>query len=165
AGRPVADVLAGPVAPVLARPQRAAGSALIKPLMRSVVAVILAGGQGERLSVLSAQRAKPAVPFAGKYRIIDFTLSNCVNSGIYRVAVLTQYRPHSLNDHIGIGRPWDLDRMRGGVRMLQPFLGRRGSDWYKGTADAVFQNLAAWADRKADTLLILSGDHVYKQDY
>ena len=89
--------------------------------MRSVAAVILAGGQGERLSVLSAKRAKPAVPFAGKYRIIDFTLSNCVNSGLYRVAVLTQYRPHSLNDHIGIGRPWDLDRMRGGVRLLQPY--------------------------------------------
>jgi glucose-1-phosphate adenylyltransferase len=133
--------------------------------MRSVVAVILAGGQGERLSVLSAQRAKPAVPFAGKYRIIDFTLSNCVNSGIYRVAVLTQYRPHSLNDHIGIGRPWDLDRMRGGVRLLQPYLGRKGSDWYRGTADAVYQNLQAWADWKADTLLILSGDHIYKQDY
>jgi len=133
--------------------------------MRSVVAVILAGGQGERLSVLSAQRAKPAVPFAGKYRIIDFTLSNCVNSGIYRVAVLTQYRPHSLNDHIGIGRPWDLDRMRGGVRLLQPYLGRKGSDWYRGTADAVYQNLPAWADWKADTLLILSGDHVYKQEY
>jgi glucose-1-phosphate adenylyltransferase len=133
--------------------------------VRNVAAIILAGGQGERLSVLSAQRAKPAVPFAGKYRIIDFTLSNCVNSGIYRVAVLTQYRPHSLNDHIGIGRPWDLDRMRGGVRMLQPYLGRKGSDWYKGTADAVYQNLQALADWRADTLLILSGDHVYKQDY
>ena len=133
--------------------------------MRNVAAVILAGGQGERLSVLSAQRAKPAVPFAGKYRIIDFTLSNCVNSGIYRAAVLTQYRPHSLNDHIGIGRPWDLDRMRGGVRMLQPYLGRKGSDWYKGTADAVYQNLSALADWRADTMLILSGDHVYKMDY
>ncbi len=140
--------------------------------MRNVAAVILAGGRGERLSVLSAQRAKPAVPFAGKYRIIDFTLSNCVNSGLYRVAVLTQYRPHSLNDHIGIGRPWDLDRMRGGVRMLQPYLGRKGSDWYKGTADAVYQNLdavyqnlTALTDWRAETLLILSGDHVYKQDY
>jgi glucose-1-phosphate adenylyltransferase len=133
--------------------------------IRNVAAIILAGGQGERLSVLSAQRAKPAVPFAGKYRIIDFTLSNCVNSGIYRVAVLTQYRPHSLNDHIGIGRPWDLDRMRGGVRMLQPYLGRKGSDWYKGTADAVYQNLSAIADWRSDTMLILSGDHVYKQDY
>ncbi|GAC1321126.1 MAG: glucose-1-phosphate adenylyltransferase [Chloroflexota bacterium] len=133
--------------------------------VRNVAAIILAGGQGERLSVLSAQRAKPAVPFAGKYRIIDFTLSNCVNSGIYRVAVLTQYRPHSLNDHIGIGRPWDLDRMRGGVRMLQPYLGRKGSDWYKGTADAVYQNLSALADWRSDTLLILSGDHIYKMDY
>jgi glucose-1-phosphate adenylyltransferase len=133
--------------------------------IRNVAAVILAGGQGERLSVLSAQRAKPAVPFAGKYRIIDFALSNCVNSGLYRVAVLTQYRPHSLNDHIGIGRPWDLDRMRGGVRMLQPYLGRKGSDWYRGTADAVYQNLAELADWRADTLLILSGDHVYKMDY
>lgn len=133
--------------------------------IRNVAAVILAGGQGERLSVLSAQRAKPAVPFAGKYRIIDFTLSNCVNSGIYRVAVLTQYRPHSLNDHIGIGRPWDLDRMHGGVRLLQPYLGRKGSDWYRGTADAVYQNLSALANWRADTMLILSGDHVYKQDY
>jgi len=133
--------------------------------MRNVAAVILAGGQGERLSVLSAQRAKPAVPFAGKYRIIDFTLSNCVNSGIYRVAVLTQYRPHSLNDHISIGRPWDLDRMHGGVRLLQPYLGRKGSDWYKGTADAVYQNLTAMADWRAETVLILSGDHVYKMDY
>ena len=133
--------------------------------IRNVAAVILAGGQGERLSVLSAQRAKPAVPFAGKYRIIDFTLSNCVNSGIYRVAVLTQYRPHSLNDHIGIGRPWDLDRMRGGVRLLQPYLGRKGSDWYRGTADAVYQNLAELADWRAETVLILSGDHVYKMDY
>ncbi|MGI9145162.1 MAG: glucose-1-phosphate adenylyltransferase [Chloroflexota bacterium] len=133
--------------------------------VRNVAAIILAGGQGERLSVLSAQRAKPAVPFAGKYRIIDFTLSNCVNSGIYRVAVLTQYRPHSLNDHIGIGRPWDLDRMRGGVRMLQPYLGRKGSDWYKGTADAVYQNLSATSDWRSETLLILSGDHVYKMDY
>jgi glucose-1-phosphate adenylyltransferase len=133
--------------------------------IRNVAGVILAGGQGERLSVLSAQRAKPAVPFAGKYRIIDFTLSNCVNSGIDRVAVLTQYRPHSLNDHIGIGRPWDLDRMRGGVRLLQPYLGRQGSDWYRGTADAVYQNLSELADWRSDTMLILSGDHVYKQDY
>ncbi len=133
--------------------------------MRNVVAVILAGGQGERLSVLSAKRAKPAVPFAGKFRIIDFTLSNCVNSGIDKVAVLTQYRPHSLNDHIGIGRPWDLDRMRGGVRLLQPYLGRRHSDWYRGTADAVFQNLPALSDWRADVVLVLSGDHVYKMDY
>jgi glucose-1-phosphate adenylyltransferase len=133
--------------------------------MRNVVAVIMAGGQGERLSVLSSKRAKPAVPFAGKYRIIDFTLSNCVNSGLYKVAVLTQYRPHSLNDHIGLGRPWDLDRTHGGVRILQPFLGRRDSDWYRGTADAVHQNLSFLADWKPDLVLVLSGDHVYKMDY
>jgi glucose-1-phosphate adenylyltransferase len=132
--------------------------------MRNVVAVILAGGQGERLSVLAAKRAKPAVPFGGKYRIIDFALSNCVNSGIYFVAVLTQYRPHSLNDHIGIGRPWDLDRVKGGVRMLQPYIGRK-QDWYRGTADAVYQNIAFLSDWRMDLALILSGDHVYKQDY
>src|SRR5918912_4141267 len=133
--------------------------------MRNVVAVIMAGGQGERLSVLASKRAKPAVPFAGKYRIIDFTLSNCVNSGIYNVAVLTQYRPHSLNDHIGGGRPWDLDRARGGVRILQPFLGRKDSDWYRGTADAVRQNLPFLADWKPDLVLVLSGDHIYKMNY
>lgn len=133
--------------------------------MRNVAAVIMAGGQGERLSVLSAKRAKPAVPFAGKYRIIDFTLSNCVNSGLYNVAVLTQYRPHSLNDHIGVGKPWDLDRARGGVRILQPFLGRKDSDWYRGTADAVYQNLPFIADWKPDLVLVLSGDHIYKMDY
>src|SRR3954454_9895114 len=97
--------------------------------MERTVVMILAGGQGERLSILSRQRAKPAVPFAGKYRIIDFTLSNCVNSDITNVAVLTQYRPHSLNDHIGIGQPWDLDRTRGGLQVLQPYLGRARSDW------------------------------------
>ena len=133
--------------------------------MRTVVALVLAGGQGERLSVLSRERAKPAVPFAGKYRIIDFTLSNCVNSGIYDVAVLTQYRPHSLNDHIGIGRPWDLDRTHRGVRLLQPFLGRSGSDWYRGTADAVYQNLPFATTRRDDLVLVLSGDHVYRMDY
>src|SRR3982074_1971421 len=126
--------------------------------VRNVAAIILAGGQGERLSVLSAQRAKPAVPFAGKYRIIDFTLSNCVNSGIYRVAVLTQYRPHSLNAQISLARPWRLDRMHGGVGIQQPYLGRKGSDWYKGAADAVDQNQSAISDWRSDTLLILSGD-------
>ena len=133
--------------------------------MRNVVAVILAGGQGERLSVLAATRAKPAVPFGGKYRIIDFALSNSVNSGIYNVAILTQYRPHSLNDHIGIGRPWDLDRVKGGVRLLQPFIGRKQSDWYRGTADAVYQNIPFLSDWRMDLALVLSGDHVYKQDY
>jgi glucose-1-phosphate adenylyltransferase len=127
--------------------------------------MILAGGAGTRLTVLSEERAKPAVPFAGKFRIIDFTLSNCVNSGIYTVGVLTQYRPHSLNDHIGIGKPWDLDRSRGGVRILQPFAGRRGQQWYAGTADAIYQNMNFVEKNRADTVLILSGDHIYKMDY
>jgi glucose-1-phosphate adenylyltransferase len=130
-----------------------------------VVAMILAGGEGTRLSVLSEKRAKPSVPFAGKFRIIDFPLSNCVNSGIFDVAVLTQYRPHSLNDHIGIGKPWDLDRARGGVRLLQPYQGRRDESWYKGTADAVLQNLNYIAARRADIVVLLSGDHIYKMDY
>lgn len=130
-----------------------------------VVAMIMAGGAGTRLTVLSEKRAKPAVPFAGRYRIIDFTLSNCVNSGIFDVAVLTQYRPHSLNRHIGIGRPWDLDRARGGVRLLQPYQGRGHQEWYRGTADAVMQNLDYIEEHRADTVLILSGDHIYKMDY
>jgi len=130
-----------------------------------VLAFILAGGEGSRLSVLTAKRTKPAVPFAGKYRIIDFTLSNCVNSGIYNVGILTQYRPRSLNDHIGIGRPWDLDRMNGGVQLLQPYLGRKDMDWYKGTADAVYQNLNLVHRYKVDHVLVLSGDHIYKMDY
>ncbi|NTU77903.1 MAG: glucose-1-phosphate adenylyltransferase [Chloroflexales bacterium] len=130
-----------------------------------VVAMILAGGEGSRLSVLSEKRAKPSVPFAGKYRIIDFPLSNCVNSGIFDVAVLTQYRPHSLNDHIGIGKPWDLDRARGGIRLLQPYQGRNDQSWYKGTSDAIYQNLSFITERRADLVLILSGDHIYKMDY
>lgn len=130
-----------------------------------VVAMILAGGEGSRLSVLSEKRAKPSVPFAGKYRIIDFPLSNCVNSGIFDVAVLTQYRPHSLNDHIGIGKPWDLDRARGGLRLLQPYQGRNDQSWYKGTSDAIYQNLSFITERRADLVLILSGDHIYKMDY
>jgi glucose-1-phosphate adenylyltransferase len=130
-----------------------------------VVAILMAGGAGTRLSVLCDYRAKPAVPFAGKFRIIDFTLSNCVNSGIYDVAVLTQYRPHSLNEHIAIGKPWDLDRHRGGVQLRQPYLARDAGDWYKGTADAVRQNLDFVLEKRADTVLILSGDHIYKMDY
>lgn len=126
--------------------------------MSQVLAIILAGGAGTRLSVLSEERSKPAVPFAGKYRIIDFTLSNCVNSDIFNVAVLTQYRPHSLNQHIGIGKPWDLDRARGGVRLFQPYQGRLGQTWYSGTADAVYRNWEALAPQKADLMLILSGD-------
>lgn len=127
--------------------------------------MILAGGAGTRLTVLSEKRAKPAVPFAGKFRIIDFTLSNCVNSGIYTIGVLTQYRPHSLNEHIGIGKPWDLDRARGGVRLLQPYQERGGQSWYGGTADAIYQNLNFIREQNADTALILSGDHIYKMDY
>ena len=130
-----------------------------------IVAMIMAGGEGTRLSVLSEKRAKPSVPFAGKFRIIDFTLSNCVNSGIFDVAVLTQYRPHSLNSHIGNGKPWDLDRSNGGVQLLQPYQGRRDESWYKGTADAVYQNLNYVRERRADLVVILSGDHIYKMDY
>src|SRR5512147_2370105 len=130
-----------------------------------VVAMLMAGGAGTRLTALSDYRAKPAVPFAGKFRIIDFTLSNCVNSGIYDVAVLTQYRPHSLNTHIGIGKPWDLDRQRGGIHLRQPYLGRTTGDWYRGTADAVYQNLDFVRDTRADTVIVLSCDHIYKMDY
>lgn len=129
------------------------------------IAMILAGGEGTRLTVLSEERAKPAVPFAGKFRIIDFTISNCVNSGIYTVGILTQYRPHSLNEHIGIGKPWDLDRSRGGVRLLQPYQARRGQNWYAGTADAIYQNLNFIHENRADNVVILSGDHIYKMDY
>ena len=129
-------------------------------------AVIMAGGAGTRLGVLTVKRAKPAVPFAGKYRIIDFTLSNCVNSGIFDVVVLTQYRPHSLNEHIGLGRPWDLDRsFSGGVQLLQPFKARQAGDWYKGNADAVAQNLSFIKAGAPEVTLILSGDHIYEMDY
>src|SRR5918911_3762233 len=127
--------------------------------------MILAGGEGARLSVLSEKRAKPSVPFAGKFRIIDFPLSNCVNSGIFDVAVLTQYRPHSLNSHLGNGNPGDLDRNQGGVQLLQPYQGRRDESWYKGTSDAILQNLNYIRERRADLVLVLSGDHIYKMDY
>lgn len=131
-----------------------------------VKAVILAGGEGTRLATLTAKRAKPAVPFAGKYRIIDFTLSNCVNSNIFDVLILTQYRPHSLNDHIERGRPWDLDRsFTGGVQILQPYKGRYDTDWYAGTADAVTQNLNFVRRGRPEYVLILSGDHIYEMDY
>ena len=127
--------------------------------------MILAGGQGDRLSILSEERAKPAVPFGGRYRIIDFALSNCVNSGIHKVGVLTQYRPRSLNEHIGIGRAWDLDRSDGGVSLLQPYLGREDADWYSGTADAVYQNLFFIEEYRADFVLVLAGDHIYQMAY
>jgi glucose-1-phosphate adenylyltransferase len=133
---------------------------------QSILTLVLAGGEGERLSILSQVRAKPGVPFGGKYRIIDFALSNAVNSGLTDVAVLTQYAPRSLIDHIGVGRPWDLDRSRGGVSLLQPYIGRgRSRDWYRGTADAVLQNLEFIADREPELVLVLAGDHVYKMDY
>jgi len=135
-------------------------------MAQSILTLVLAGGEGERLSILSQVRAKPGVPFGGKYRIIDFALSNAVNSGLADVAVLTQYAPRSLIDHIGVGRPWDLDRSRGGVTLLQPYLGRGGSrQWYRGTADAVLQNIEFIADRDPDLVVILAGDHVYKMDY
>jgi len=134
--------------------------------VKRTMALILAGGEGERLSILSSVRAKPAVPFGGKYRIIDFTLSNCVNSDIDDVLVLTQYNPRSLNDHIGLGRPWDLDRNTRGVRLLQPYIARgRVAEWYRGTADAVLRNLGVIEQSDADTVLVLAGDHVYKMDY
>ncbi len=132
----------------------------------SVLTLILAGGAGSRLSILGEERAKPAVPFAGKYRIIDFSLSNAVNSDLYRIAVLTQYRPHSLMDHIGIGEPWDLNRRwPNGVQLWQPYRGRKDQDWYRGTADAIYQYRNFIAETGCDRLLILSGDHIYKQDY
>jgi len=134
--------------------------------VKRTMAMILAGGEGERLSILSSVRAKPAVPFGGKYRIIDFTLSNCVNSDINDVVVLTQYNPRSLNDHIGLGRPWDLDRARGGVKLLQPYIARgRVAEWYRGTADAVLRNRSILERSNAETILILAGDHIYKMDY
>ena len=134
--------------------------------MRKVLALILAGGEGKRLSVLAHERAKPAVPFAGKYRIIDFTLSNCVNSGINAVAVIPQYNPRSLARHIGVGKPWDLDRVIGGITLLYPFVSTNGEmHWYKGTAEAVYHNLGFVQDSRIDEVLILSGDHVYTMHY
>ncbi|EEH99799.1 glucose-1-phosphate adenylyltransferase [Clostridium tertium] len=132
---------------------------------KEIVAMILAGGQGSRLGVLTKRLAKPAVPFGGKYRIIDFPLSNCSNSGIYTVGVLTQYKPLELNTHIGIGSPWDLDRRDGGVRVLPPYQEEKGGKWYKGTANAIYQNIE-YVDRyNPEYILILSGDHIYKMNY
>lgn len=129
-------------------------------------AVILAGGEGSRLGVLTAKRTKPAVPFAGKYRIIDFALSNCVNSGIFDLMVLAQYRPQSLIEHIGAGAPWDLNRdFTGGIKILTPYKARHNSDWYLGTADAVQQNFTFIKRDDPDLVLILSGDHIYTMDY
>ena len=132
---------------------------------KEVVAMLLAGGQGSRLGILTKKLAKPAVPFGGKYRIIDFTLSNCANSGIDTVGVLTQYQPLTLNSYIGIGSPWDLDRIGGGVSVLPPYVKDQGGEWYKGTANAVYQNIDFVSQHDPDYVLILSGDHIYKMDY
>ncbi len=132
---------------------------------KECIAMILAGGQGSRLYALTSRLAKPAVSFGGKYRIIDFTLSNCVNSGIDTVGVLTQYQPLLLNDYIGNGLPWDLDRTFGGVKILPPYQGRGSADWYSGTANAIWQNRDFIARYSPDYLLVLSGDHIYKMNY
>ena len=132
---------------------------------KECVAMLLAGGQGSRLYVLTKNVAKPAVPFGGKYRIIDFPLSNCINSGIDTVGVLTQYEPHVLNAYIGSGQTWDLDRLRGGVSVLPPYQRGKASEWYKGTANAIYQNIPFIADYDPEYVLILSGDHIYKIDY
>jgi glucose-1-phosphate adenylyltransferase len=133
--------------------------------MAQAFAMIMAGGDNPDLSILTEIRAEPAVPFGGKFRLIDFSLSNCVNSGIYNIAVLTQYRPRSLNDHIGIGKPWDLDRATGGLRLLQPYTGGKYGDWQRGSADAVRRNLDFVRDQPEDLVLILSGKHIYRMDY
>ena len=129
------------------------------------VAMLLAGGQGSRLYALTRRIAKPAVPYGGKYRIIDFPLSNCVNSGIETVGVLTQYQPLELNDYIGSGQPWDLDRMGAGVHVLPPYQRNKGADWYKGTANAIYQNIDFIERYDPEYVLVLSGDHIYKMDY
>ncbi|MCI9021979.1 MAG: glucose-1-phosphate adenylyltransferase [Eubacterium sp.] len=132
---------------------------------KEMIAMLLAGGQGSRLGVLTSAVAKPAVAFGGKYRIIDFPLSNCINSGIDTVGVLTQYQPLRLNSHIGIGIPWDLDRNNGGVTVLPPYEKSDNSEWYTGTANAIFQNLKYMESYNAEYVIILSGDHIYKMDY
>ncbi len=133
--------------------------------MRRVMAIVLAGGRSEGLGVLTVPRAAPALPFGGKHRVIDFTLSNCLHSEIFRVALLTQHQPTSLVEHIGAGRPWDLDRLEGGVQILQPFVRRERSLWYRGTADALAQNLNAIEDASVQHVVVASGDHVYLMDY
>lgn len=138
---------------------------VIDVIKKEMIAMLLAGGQGSRLGVLTADVAKPAVAFGGKYRIIDFPLSNCINSGIDTVGVLTQYQPLRLNTHIGIGIPWDLDRNNGGVTVLPPYERSNNSEWYTGTANAIYQNMRYMEQYNPDYVLILSGDHIYKMDY
>ena len=132
---------------------------------KKCVAMLLAGGQGSRLGVLTKNTAKPAVPFGGKYRIIDFSLSNCTNSGIDTIGVLTQYKPLKLNSYIGIGQPWDLDRLNGGVTILPPYMKQTAGEWYSGTANAIFQNMEFIEAYQPEYVLILSGDQIYKMDY
>ena len=134
-------------------------------MKKDILAMILAGGQGSRLGVFTKRIAKPAVSFGGKYRIIDFVLSNCTNSGIDTVGVLTQYRPLILNSHIGIGSHWDLDRINGGVYILPPYMNEKEGNWYRGTAHAIHQNMSFIDDYNPEYILILSGDHIYKMDY
>ena len=132
---------------------------------KECIAMLLAGGQGSRLYDLTKQIAKPAVSFGGKYKIIDFPLSNCINSGIDTVGVLTQYQPLALNEYVCNGAPWDLDRMRGGLYVLPPYQGNKHSDWYKGTANAIYQNIRFIKQYNPEYVLILSGDHIYRMDY
>ena len=134
-------------------------------MKKECIAMLLAGGQGSRLYVLTGAMAKPAVPFGGKFRIIDFPLSNCANSGIDTVGVLTQYRPLELNNYIGNGQPWDLDSSSGGVHILPPYMGSKGGTWYKGTANAIYQNIGFIDQYQPEYVVILSGDHIYKMDY
>ena len=134
-------------------------------MKKECIAMLLAGGQGSRLYVLTGEMAKPAVPFGGKYRIIDFPLSNCTNSGIDTVGVLTQYRPLELNSYIGSGQPWDLDGSTGGVHILPPYMGSKGGTWYKGTANAIYQNMGFLDLYDPDYVVVLSGDHIYKMNY
>lgn len=132
---------------------------------KECIVMLLAGGQGSRLHTLTKKVAKPAVPFGGKYKIIDFTLSNCINSGIDTVGVLTQYEPHSLNAYVGTGQPWDLDRLNGGVSILPPYQRGTNTEWYKGTANAIYQNERFINEYNPEYVLVLSGDHIYKMDY
>lgn len=134
-------------------------------MKKKVVGMLLAGGEGKRLGLLTKNVAKPAVPFGGKYRIIDFTLSNCSNSGIHTVGVLTQYSPLELNKHIGIGKPWDLDRQEDGVTILSPYTAKQGGSWYQGTADAIHQNIHYIDQYDPEYVLVISGDHIYQMNY